>query len=326
MTGRGIPTDGAAGGCPPPGRQICSSTFDRLVAALDVEFRKLAECLVSPGWRLSMPASAMPSIHYNLLGTGRMLVEGEAPISLSPHTLVIIPPGRAFHIDALDEPRTPLKTVVIEAAKHFAPGALRRCVAGEDEPEIMLVCGYFRAVYGVSIDLFGAFTSIIVEQFDSCDRVDQQLKAALSELVAQEIGMGAMTGILLKQVLVTLLRRSANSLSLWVERFPVLSDPQVSRAFAEMVSRPGEPHNVNSLAQVAGVSRSAFMARFRALFGQSPMAVLRDLRMKQAVILLNVNVLSHTQIAHEVGYESYSGFLRAFRKVYGEVPQDLLKE
>ena len=50
------------------------------------------------------------------------------------------------------------------------------------------------------------------------------------------------------------------------------------------------------------------------------MTVLRDLRMRQASRLLEGNVLSLDQIAHEVGYGSYSGFLRAFRKVYGRIP------
>jgi len=62
------------------------------------------------------------------------------------------------------------------------------------------------------------------------------------------------------------------------------------------------------------------MERFTALFGKAPMTVLRDLRMRQASRLLEGNVLSLDQIAHEVGYGSYSGFLRAFRKVYGRIP------
>ena len=62
---------------------------------------------------------------------------------------------------------------------------------------------------------------------------------ALDELIAQEVGAGAMTTALMKQVLVTVIRRSLRSKDVWAERFCLLSDPHVARAFAEMAARPG---------------------------------------------------------------------------------------
>ncbi len=134
----------------------------------------------------------------------------------------------------------------------------------------MLICGYFHASFGASVDLFASLRDPIVEQFDSGDRLDESLKSAIAELMAQEVGMGAMATSLLKQVLVRLLRRSLTSMNLWVERFSILGDPPIARAFAEMVARPGAPHSVLTLAQTSALSRSAFMARFTAVFGHSP--------------------------------------------------------
>jgi AraC family transcriptional activator of mtrCDE len=126
----------------------------------------------------------------------------------------------------------------------------------------------------------------------------------------------------MKQVLVTVIRRSLRSRDVWAERFSLLSDPHIARAFAEMAARPGSAHSVSSLAQSVGLSRSAFMARFKALFGMPPMTALRDLRMRHAAALLTVNNISVDQAAHEVGYTSRSSFLRAFRKVTGFDPSD----
>ena len=67
-----------------------------------------------------------------------------------------------------------------------------------------------------------------MEKFDAADQLDQKLKSALAELVAQEVGSGAMTMALMKQVLVPILRRSLNSTNLWAERFAVLNDPQLA--------------------------------------------------------------------------------------------------
>ena len=98
--------------------------------------------------------------------------------------------------------------------------------------------------------------------FDIVDHLDDKLRAAVAELSEQDVGTTAMTTALLKQVLVILLRRSLKSTNGWVERFSLLSDPQIARAFSEMVTRPGASHCVNSLSQKVGLSRSVFMSRF----------------------------------------------------------------
>src|SRR5260370_19778029 len=126
-----------------------------------------------------------------------------------------------------------------------------------------------------------------------------------------------MTTALLKQVLVILIRRSLKSTNGWVERFSLLSDPQIARAFSEMVTRPGASHCVNSLSQKVGLSRSVFMSRFATTFGCSPMAILRQLRMRHAAELLSTSHLSIDQVSYGVGYASRSSFFRAFRKAYG---------
>jgi AraC family transcriptional activator of mtrCDE len=137
-------------------------------------------------------------------------------------------------------------------------------------------------------------------------------------LIAQEIGgAGAMSSALLKQVIVALLRRSLRSFELWVERFAMLSDPQIARAFSAMAAHPGARHTTRSLAEAAALSRSAFMARFTVLIGRPPMAVLRDLRMQQAAQLLKTGGGGIERIAETLGYASQS---RAFRQAFGTDP------
>jgi hypothetical protein len=96
---------------------------------------------------------------------------------------------------------------------------------------VMLVCGYFRATYGSSIDLFASLSTPIVERFEPSDELGSKLQAALAEISGRQVGMQAMTTAILKQVLVTLVRRSLNSTSAWLERFSILSDRQIARAF-----------------------------------------------------------------------------------------------
>jgi len=304
-----------------PAKRIAAHDLDRLITTLEVDFVMLAECLVSPGWRLSLGPKDTPAIHYNLTGTGRMIVGNWPPIPLSPHTLTILPPHSAFKIEVGHDSGSPLTTVESRQFP-FEPGKLRRVVAGNGDPRVILICGYFSASYGASIDLFAKLPVPIVEKFDAADQLDQKLKSALAELVAQEVGSGAMTMALMKQVLVTIFRRSLSSPNLWAERFAVLNDPQIARALSDMVARPDAPHSIETLSGASALSRSAFMLRFTKALGASPMTVLREMRMRQAKVLLAVDSLSIDQIARAVGYANRASFFRAFRKVHGMDPSD----
>jgi AraC family transcriptional activator of mtrCDE len=302
--------------------RIASSDLDSLLTMLEVDFVRLTECLVSPGWRLEIGEFEEPGLHYNLVGTGRMIV-GDVVIELKPHTLVIAPARHQVSIEVpSDDVQAPALEILDGRGAAFPAGTVRKFVAGRDEPRIILICGYFRAMYGASMDLFASLSAPIVEQFDVSDQLDCKLESALNELVAQEAGVGAMTRSLLKQVLVVLLRRSLRSVDLWVERFSMFSDQRVARVLADMVTQPGAPHSIESLSQSACLSRSAFMSHFTSLIGRAPMEALREIRMRKAATLLANDSMSIDQIARAVGYESRSSFQRAFRKAYGNNPTE----
>jgi AraC family transcriptional activator of mtrCDE len=295
-----------------------------LMAMLEVDVIALTECLVSRNWQLTFPASKTVGIHYSLQGAGQLRVGTGPAIPLTPHTLVITPPRQSFRIDAATSQGATPRAGVLEARweSDGGTGAGKRISAGSSDPEVTMICGCFHASYGSSIDLFGTLASPIVERFDASAQLGYRLEAALAELVDRQVGMEAMATTLLKQVLITLLRRSLNSGGFHLERFSILSDPQVTRAFARMVADPGAPHSVTTLSDTAGLSRSAFMARFAGAVGCSPMAALRKLRMRRASTLLTENVLSIEQIAHAIGYESRSSFSRAFRHAFGTDPAE----
>jgi AraC-like DNA-binding protein len=292
-----------------------------LMRTLEVRVVRLTECLVSRGWRLAVTGPDAPGIHYNLVGHGWLVFEGQAPIAVRPHTLIIVPPNLSFSLE-VDAPGALGPDVQVSDQRRVVSIAdnFGRREAGDPPPDLILICGYFQATYGATIDLFQGLSAPIVEQFDQGDAVDTALRAALDELVRQEIGDGAMAATLIKQVMVTLLRRSLTSCKAWVERFSILSDPQVARAFTRMVDDPGAAHTIESLAEAAGLSRSAFMKRFAKVFGKPPMAALRDLRMRIAAQDLVAGHTSLDAIAYDAGYQERTGFLRAFRKTFGCEP------
>ena len=302
-----------------PKPRISPTDIDQLMIGLEVNMSGLAQCVIDRGWRLSFNGGDKTSIHYTLHGNGIMTVADFPPIKLVPHSMVIVPSMLPMRIE-VDEP-TRSTTRSFDVAQ-LEGGRITEFVAGSGSPELVVMCGYFQTSYGKSIDIFNTVSSPIVEQFDASDRIDQSLAAVYAESGSQRIGRAAMMASLLKQVILTLLRRSFESPQLWAERFPILDDPQIARAFARMVSEPGQNHTTNSLSLVAGLSRSAFMSRFTRALGVSPLAALRQLRMRRAASLLDANIMPVEQVAKTVGYINRSSFSRAFRAVYGVDPTE----
>ncbi len=306
-----------------PIMRIAPGDLNNMLSTLDVTIVALSECLVSPGHRLELGGVGAPGLHYNIEGVGKAYIDGHPPIALTPHTLIIVPPDTPFKIEVEHRSKnySTIKPVPWSDVIQQVDG-VNRMVAGEDDPEITLICGFFQASYGATTNLFAALGGPIIEQFDVADRLDDKLKSAMSELISQEVGSGAMSGALLKQVILAILRRSLNSINLWVERFAILSDPRIARAFSDMASDPGANHTVESLAEAACLSRSAFMSRFSKLVGNSPMIVLRDLRMRQAAQQLRASHHNVERIASLAGYASRSSFVRAFKEVHGLDPTE----
>jgi AraC family transcriptional regulator, activator of mtrCDE len=300
--------------------KLSTVDLNNLMRALDIDVVALTEILVPRGHRAEMGMIDAPAIHYNLTGSGRISINRGPNMQLMPHLLIIVPPNTPFSIE-VDGGDGATRLINRDCWKRDEEGLLRIAVPNE-KPEVVQICGFFNASFGQSVGLFRDLREPVVEQFEPSDKIDGKLREAMNELLSQEVGMGAMTASLLKQVIIALARRSLKSSQSWTDRFSILADRQIARAFADMVARPGAAHTVLSLAYSASLSRSAFMARFSEIFGRSPMAVLRDLRMRQAALDLTTTTTPVDVVAHNAGYESRSSFVRAFRKAYNVDPSE----
>jgi len=290
------------------------------MTTLEVRDVKLSGCTLASTGELAVARENAATIHYCLEGQGSLIVDDRAPIPMGAHTLVIVPRQRPQKVLGSAKAFVPQRTSERLAETAFTPGSPRLRQVGDGEPVLTLVYGHFEASFGASLDLFASLDTPVIETFDAHDQLGPVTGYAMAGLAAGEVGGRPMSQALLKLVLLALLRRARVSSNPWVERFAVLTDPPIARAFAEMVSRPSLPHTVETLAHAAGLSRSAFIARFGSAFGEAPISVLRRLRMRNAAALLEANVRSIDQVALLAGYQSRSSFTRTFRRVYGTDP------
>jgi AraC-like DNA-binding protein len=99
-----------------------------------------------------------------------------------------------------------------------------------------------------------------------------------------------------------------------------LADPHIGRSLAAMHGAVDRPWTLASLAAAAGMSRSAFAARFKAIVGETPLQYLTRWRMQTAGRLVRAGERKMSAIARAVGYRADAAFTRAFRRVHGSSP------
>jgi AraC-like DNA-binding protein len=104
-----------------------------------------------------------------------------------------------------------------------------------------------------------------------------------------------------------------------------LRDDQIGHALAAVHRRPGTEWTVAALAKEAGMSRSAFAARFTDLVGEPAMHYVAQWRMRLAHSHLRETAEPLSAVAHRFGYQSEAAFSRAFRRTFG-VPPGAVRE
>ncbi|HWF37325.1 MAG TPA: AraC family transcriptional regulator [Candidatus Acidoferrales bacterium] len=99
-----------------------------------------------------------------------------------------------------------------------------------------------------------------------------------------------------------------------------LADRQLRLALRAMHEDFGKEWTVADLASVAGMSRSAFAARFSEVLRESPIEYLTRWRMHRAMQLLRDGDLKIAKVAGLVGYESDGAFNKSFKRAIGIAP------
>lgn len=95
---------------------------------------------------------------------------------------------------------------------------------------------------------------------------------------------------------------------------------RVSRAI-DMIRRDfAEPLPIETLAEKAMMSVSAFHRHFKAVTAMSPLQYQKRIRLLQARMLLTSGGKSVTSAAFEVGYESPTQFSREYARTFGDSP------
>jgi AraC-like DNA-binding protein len=101
---------------------------------------------------------------------------------------------------------------------------------------------------------------------------------------------------------------------------PSVTDPGIAAAIDQMHIHPQRPWTLQSLGEVAGMSRTTFKQQFTALVGTPPISYLIEWRLTRGARALRESTEPLTVIANRVGYSSAYAFGNAFRRRFGVSP------
>ena len=258
-------------------------------------------------------------VKYYALDSGAawLSVEGQTePVRLEAGDCVLLPQGKRFVI-ARNLAFTAVPST--DLPEREWNGGITTLNGGGDT---MMLGGYFEYSGAHTNMLLGAMPAV-VRLRDKDDKVGLRwaLDRMRQELSRRQPGRSLIVQQLAHLMLVQALRLYLSQGSpQGVGWLFALIDPRLSAAIAGMHADPGRRWTLAGLANVAGMSRSKFVARFKTICGASPIDYLTRWRMFIAGDRLSHGAEPVAAIALSLGYRSEAAFSTAFRRTMGCAP------
>lgn len=271
--------------------------------------------------------SRLQGAPFHLVVSGEAWVAGPSgePRRLGEGDVAVLSHGDAHRLlSRPDAPARPWSEVIAhEGLGHWSPGVRYKTtdlVLGDGAGETVLISGVFAFHDPRPNLLLEALPAAMVAPADADLR-------ALAGLLDREIrtrapGAEGVGGKLADLLLAQVVRRQLASSDAPLGWLRGLADPEISRALSAIHRAPERRWSVESLAREAGMSRSRFAARFRAVTGLAPLDYLTRHRMFRAAGDLATRRIPLAELAAGAGYDSEAAFSKAFRRWSGHAPTD----
>lgn len=101
-----------------------------------------------------------------------------------------------------------------------------------------------------------------------------------------------------------------------------VTDPRIAELVSYIQQHLTEPISIETLADRACLTKSYLIRNFRETIGLTPLQYILQKKIQKAQTMLLGTELSVTEVAHEVGFQDASYFIRLFHKNLGFTPQE----
>jgi AraC-like DNA-binding protein len=262
--------------------------------------------------------------HFHFVERGGAWVTpaGADPTWIGAGDLVLLPLGNG-HVIA-DARETPADDIDVVASEHFNRDELVLRHGGGGEPS-QLVSGFFSFEGSPLPAIMAALPPLI--HIPRGEKGAPPWLAAISHFLVDEAqkpdpGSSLMISRLIDLLVIRTLRSWAASQTVRMGWLAGLGEERIGRALSAMHADPFRRWTVQSLAEIATMSRSIFAERFTAAVGEPPLRYLSRWRLTIAADLLRSGGLKVTEAAQRSGYGSDAAFSRAFKAHFGYAPSE----
>lgn len=303
---------------PPP-----KDALSEVLADLRLADGTYGRCELSSPWGIDFPPHVQARFHFVVSGDVWLRAPRRGWIQLHAGDVVVMPQG--VHHALANKPNGRVKPLERMPLEEIGDRTYQMRTDGSGAKAVLVCCsvGFDQPAVEPLLRLMPPM--LLVRAGAREDPVLPILLDAMSqEVLGRRVG-AATVMTRLADVVITRVIRS------WVESktedtqgwLAAIRDPHIGRALAAMHQRPGDPWSVESLADVASLSRSAFSERFALIIGMPPARYLTQWRMNLARGWLHDDQLTVAEAATRLGYDSEAAFSRAFKRWTGVPPSDV---
>jgi len=256
-------------------------------------------------WRVNTGQSERAVFHLLTTGTAWLHRRDAEPVAMQPGDLAFVAPGSWHALTA---------EAVASDTTH--------CLPSEGEVEANLVCGWLDVADPGWATLLGALPQAVVLSADQAHTELSGLGRLMSALADEHSDGNALlldrlAEVVLLLVLRHLLANSENAQGL----VAALQDQRLGKLLQAVHADPGQPWNLEQMASLAQMSRTAFAQHFRDTVGETPAAYVQRWRMQRARELLRSPGQSVARVAQVCGYRTEAAFRKVFRRLVGDAPR-----
>jgi AraC-like DNA-binding protein len=290
-----------------------------VLALLRPEAAVAAELRAHGRWSLAF--DAYPGVKFGVV------VDGECRIAIRSRAAKTLRTGDVFLLGGAPYVMASDMETPSRSANDFLRGTKKRVArlgSVREKPVVHIVGGRFaldRANAHLLVEALPEFVRIPAGEASSLRDVTRLL---IDEVRSAQHGRLRALDQLAQLVLTYALRwldsegKSPAQHTGWLH---ALADSRIGAALRHIHSSVETGTSLADLARVAGMSRTAFTARFKELVGQPPLAYAIQWRMSLAKDALRTTDHAIGELAFKLGYESESAFSMAFRREVGCSPR-----
>lgn len=276
-------------------------------------------------WAMHVPAEGNGVFHTLLEGQCWLEMDSlAAPLQLNTGDIVAFPTGGAHTISShVDLPPLPANKVIECIHNGHNPFYREQPESDDSQDWSTLMCGAF--AYDSSMDHpfikdLPCFIHVKAAETPELDWLRSLVRVVSIESRQQDPGASVVVDRLTEVLFIQLLRVHMHIHSDKTGYLQALHDPKIGKALNLIHADCKAELNVDTLAQAAALSRSAFSERFTRLVGEAPKSYLQRWRFEHAKRALSEGSSSLLAIALDSGYSSEAAFSKAFKQQFGLSP------